>query len=169
MGGNIVLNTLLRRKSKGIKAAFVTGPLVSLSFKPNPVLLFLGKALKGLWPTLSQPGGVKTEHLSRDKSVVTAYINDPLVHGKISAVAGMDLLEASQFLDTFIGSVPVPTLIMHGGEDFVTSQPASENFAKRVSGDIIYRKWAGLYHEIHNEPEKEQVFAEMLTWLNAQV
>jgi alpha-beta hydrolase superfamily lysophospholipase len=169
MGGNFVLNTLLRRKLKGIKAAMVTGPLISLSFKPNPVLLFFGKALRSLWPTLSQPGGVKTEHLSRDKSVVTAYINDPLVHGKISAAAGMDLLEASQFLDTYTGALPVPTLIMHASEDFLTSQPASEAFAKRISSDITYRKWEGLYHEIHNEPEKEQVFAELLTWLNAQV
>jgi alpha-beta hydrolase superfamily lysophospholipase len=167
MGGNIVLNTLLRRNSEGITGAIVTGPLVSLAFKPNAFILFLGKLLRSIAPTFSQPGGVNTEHLSRDKSVVTAYINDPLVHGKISSAAGMDLLEASEFLNTYMGTMPVPTLMMHGGEDFVTAQPASEAFAKRVSGDITYRKWQGLYHEIHNEPEKELVFAELLTWLNA--
>lgn len=167
MGGNIVLNSLLRRNSKGITGAVVTGPLVSLAFKPNAFILFLGKLLRSIAPTFSQPGGVNTDHLSRDKSVVTAYINDPLVHGKISSAAGMDLLEASEFLNTYTGTMPVPTLMMHGSEDSITAQPASEAFAKRVSGDVTYRKWQGLYHEIHNEPEKELVFAELLTWLNA--
>jgi alpha-beta hydrolase superfamily lysophospholipase len=169
MGGNFVLNTLLRRKTTGITGAVLTGPLISLSFKPNAVLVFLGRGLRYLAPKFSQPGGVKTEHLSRDKSVVQAYIDDPLVHGKISSAAGMNLLEASEYLDTYTGSVPVPTLMMHATEDFLTSQPASEAFAKRVKGDITYRKWEGLYHEIHNEPEKAQVLEEIVVWLNAHV
>jgi alpha-beta hydrolase superfamily lysophospholipase len=169
MGGNFVLNTLLRRPTEGVSGAVVTGPLISLNFKPNPVLVFLGKGLRYIAPTLSQPGGVKTEHLSRDKSVVQAYIDDPLVHGKISAVAGMDLLDSSKFLNEYTGKMPVSTLIMHATEDFLTSQPASEAFAKRVSGDITYRKWEGLYHEIHNEPEKAQVLAELVAWLDAHI
>ncbi len=169
MGGNFVLNTLLRRNTRGIAGAVVTGPLISLSFKPNPVLVFLGRGLRHIAPTFTQPGGVKTEHLSRDKSVVQAYIDDPLVHGKITSAAGMNLLEASDFLDTYEGSMTVPTLMMHGAEDFVTSQSASEAFAKRVKGDITYRKWADLYHEIHNEPEKAQVLEEIVAWLDARV
>jgi alpha-beta hydrolase superfamily lysophospholipase len=170
MGGNFVLNTLLRRNPKGIAGAVTTGPLVSLAFKPNAVLVFLGRFLRTIAPMFSQPGGVKTEHLSRDKSVVTAYINDPLVHGTITSAAGMDLLEASEFLDTYAGALPVPTLIMHAGEDFLTSQPRSEAFAQRItSNNLTYRKWDGLYHEIHNEPEKAQVLGELLTWLDAHV
>jgi alpha-beta hydrolase superfamily lysophospholipase len=169
LGGNLVLNTLLRRNTEGVRGAITTGPLIALAFKPSAFLLFLGKLLRRIFPTLSQPGGVKPEHISRDKAVVDAYVKDPLVHGKVTTAAGIDLLEAGEFLNTYEGKMPVPTLIMHGSEDFLTSQPASEAFAKRVSGDMTYRKWNGLYHEIHNEPEKEQVFAEMLAWLNAHV
>jgi alpha-beta hydrolase superfamily lysophospholipase len=169
MGGNFVLNTLIRRNPKGITGAVLTGPLISLSFKPKPFLIFLGKTLRSILPTLSQPGGVVTDNLSRDKSVVQAYIDDPLVHGKITTAAGMNLLEASDFLDTYKGTIPVPTLIMHGSDDYLTSQPASEAFANRVKGDITYKKWEGLYHEIHNEPEKAQVLEEMVVWLNAHV
>jgi alpha-beta hydrolase superfamily lysophospholipase len=169
MGGNFVMNTLLRRHTEGIKGAILTGPLFSLNFQPNPLLVFLGKGLRYIAPKLPQPGGVKTEHLSRDKSVVQAYIDDPLVHGTITSVAGMNLLDSSAFLNTYTGSVPVPTLIMHATEDFLTSQPASEAFANRVKGDITYRKWEGLYHEIHNEPEKAQVLEEIVVWLNAHV
>jgi alpha-beta hydrolase superfamily lysophospholipase len=169
MGGNFVLNTLIRRNTAGVTGAVLTGPLISLSFKPKPFLIFLGKTLRSILPTLSQPGGVVTDGLSRDKTVVQAYINDPLVHGKITTAAGMNLLEASDFLDTYKGTMPVPMLIMHGSDDHLTSQPASEAFANRVKGDVTYKKWEGLYHEIHNEPEKAQVLEEMVVWLNAHV
>ena len=169
MGGNFVMNTLLRRHTEGVTGAILTGPLFSLNFKPNPVLVFLGKGLRYIAPKLPQPGGVKTDGLSRDKSVVQAYIDDPLVHGTITAVAGMNLLDSSKFLNTYEGSVPVPTLIMHGTDDFLTSQPASEAFANRVKGDITYKKWEGFYHEIHNEPEKAQVLEEIVLWLNAHI
>jgi alpha-beta hydrolase superfamily lysophospholipase len=169
LGGNLVLNTILRRHTEGISGIITTGPLIALAFKPSAFLLILGKLLRRIFPTLSQPGGVKPVHISRDKAVVDAYIKDPVVHGKVTTAAGMDLLEAADFLNTYAGKMPVPTLIMHGSDDFLTSQPASEAFAKRVEGDITYRKWDGLYHEIHNEPEKEQVFAALLTWLTTYV
>lgn len=169
MGGNFILNTLLRRNTEGVTGAVATGPLISLAFKPKPIMLFLGKTLRSIAPTFSQPGGVQTQYLSHDPAVVQAYIDDPLVHGTITTAAGMNLLESSDFLNTYEGKMPVPTLMMHGTEDFLTYQPASEAFANRVKGDITYRKWEGLYHEIHNEPEKAQVLEEIVVWLDAHV
>jgi alpha-beta hydrolase superfamily lysophospholipase len=169
MGGNFILNTILRRHTEGVTGLVATGPLVSLAFKPKPFMLFLGKMFRSIAPTLSQPGGVQTQYLSHDKAVVQAYIDDPLVHGTITTAAGMNLLESSEYLNTYEGTMPIPTLIMHGTEDFLTYQPASEAFANRVKGDITYRKWEGLYHEIHNEPEKMQVLEEIAVWLDAHV
>jgi alpha-beta hydrolase superfamily lysophospholipase len=169
MGGNFILNTILRRHTEGVTGLVTTGPLVSLAFKPKPIMLFLGKTLRSIAPTFSQPGGVQTQYLSHDPAVVQAYIDDPLVHGTITTAAGMNLLESSEYLNTYEGTMPIPTLMMHGTEDFLTYQPASEAFANRVKGDITYRKWVGLYHEIHNEPEKMQVLEEIAVWLDAHV
>ena len=169
MGGNFILNTILRRNTGGVKGLVATGPLVSLAFKPKPIMLFLGKTLRSIAPTFSQPGGVLTQYLSHDKAVVQAYIDDPLVHTTITTAAGMNLLESSEYLNTYQGTMPIPTLIMHGTADFLTYQPASEAFANRVKGDITYRKWEGLYHEIHNEPEKMQVLEEIVAWLDAHI
>ena len=39
--------------------------------------------------------------------------------------------------------------------------------AERVgSDDVTIRDWPGLRHEILNEPERDQVIAEMLDWLD---
>ena len=40
-------------------------------------------------------------------------------------------------------------------------------FADRVDGDCTYRRWDGLYHEVHNEPERQEVLEVMVGWLQA--
>ena len=168
MGGAIVLNYATQRKSK-LKGVIASAPLIQLSFKPNPVTLFLGKQLRKLVPTFTQSGGVEVNNLSRDKEIVAKYKADPLVHNKVSAEQGMALLENGEKLNQFSGKMPVPTLILHGTDDKLTSFSASEAFTKRVSGDVTFKKYEGLYHELHNEPEKKEVLKYISVWLNSKL
>jgi alpha-beta hydrolase superfamily lysophospholipase len=48
------------------------------------------------------------------------------------------------------------------------AQAASEEFANRVA-NVNYKKWVGLYHEVHNEPEKIDVLNGILDWINTQM
>jgi alpha-beta hydrolase superfamily lysophospholipase len=168
MGGNLVLNFVLRRNPSILRGVIASGPWIRLAFEPKPFLLILGKIMRFIYPKFTQDSGLVQSHISKDPSVVETYSKDPLVHGKITASAGVGLTENAAFLNEFAGKMPIPTLIMHGDEDLLTSQPASEEFAKRVSGDVTYRKWTGMYHEIHNEPDKAQVFDVTLNWLNSK-
>lgn len=168
MGGNLVLNYLIRR-TPSVSGAIVTGPWIQTAFKPNPIVVGLGKLMRSIVPTFSQPTGLKPTSISKDASVVAAYINDPLVFDKMSSAAGIGMLEAANYLDNYTAKLTVPTLIMHAEEDLLTSQPASEAFANRVQGDITYKKWAGMYHEIHNEPDKQQVLDYTLAWLDSKI
>jgi alpha-beta hydrolase superfamily lysophospholipase len=167
MGGNLVLNYVIRRQPT-LKGVIATGPWVLLAFEPKPILVTIGKLMRSIFPSFSQDSGLNQDHISKDTAVVEAYKNDPLVHGKITASASLSLLEAGEFLNNYAGEMPISTLIMHGDEDLLTSQPASEAFAKRVSGPVTYKKWKGMYHEIHNEPQQLEVFNYTLGWLERQ-
>jgi alpha-beta hydrolase superfamily lysophospholipase len=169
MGGNIVLNYLLRRPIEGLSAALTTGPWIQLAFEPAAAMLILGKMMRSVYPSFSQPSKLNTSDLSRDEKIVQLYINDPLVHGQISASAGMGLNEAAAYLNVYEGSVKLPLLIMHGSADKIISPKASEAFANRVQGDITYKKWDGFFHEIHNEPEKIEVLTYALGWLDSKL
>lgn len=164
MGGNLVLNYVLKRKLI-VKGLIVSSPWIQLAFQPKPILVAVGKLMRSVAPGFTQDSGLEQAHISKDPAIVEAYKIDPLVHGKITASASIGLLEAAAFLNSYTGEMPVPTLIMHAGEDLLTSQPASEAFAGRVSGPVTYKKWEGMYHEIHNEPQKNEVFNYMLGWL----
>jgi len=54
---------------------------------------------------------------------------------------------------------------MHGEGDQITSVEASKQFAKQVQQDCTLKSWEGLYHELHNEPEKAEIMSYLINWL----
>lgn len=172
MGGNIVLNYLLRKGSTGIKGFIATAPALRLAFEPSKFILSLGRLMRKIYPGFSQNNQLNVDQLSRDKNVVEIYKKDPLVHDKITSETGIGLLEWGQYcLDQAAKgvSLPCPVLLMHGSADGLTAASGTEEFAQGVKGDVSLKIWEGLYHEIHNEPEKQAVFEHTLNWINSKL
>ena len=167
MGGNLVINHCLYAKAK-VAGVIVTGPAFKPAFDPPAWKLSIGKFLYDMVPTLSLSNELDLQGLSRDPDVINAYNDDPLVHDRISARLGIDIIHTGEWVSKHAADFTEPMLLMHGGADRLTSAPASEEFAKKLKkvGDLCTLKiWPGLYHEIHNEPEKEEVLGFMLDWI----
>lgn len=164
MGGHLVLNYLFRRKPQ-LQGVIATAPWIRLAFPAPALKVLAGRLFRHILPAVALPNGLTVQHLSRDPAVVIDYQQDPLNHNLISMAAGVELLDGSIWLDRFEGGTPVPLLLQHGTDDKVTSAPATRELAGRLRGDVTHREWPGLYHEIHNEPEKETVFAFTLEWM----
>ncbi len=164
MGGNIVLNYVLRRKPK-IRGLIVSGPWIQTTEKPPALLIFIGRILNWVSPGLVLSNNLNVPKISKDPEVVQAYIDDPYVYRGISARMASEMLDAANWLDKYEGEMPIPTLIMHGSEDGLTSPKASLDFSKRVEGIVVHKMWEGLYHEIHNEKEQNEVFDYTLNWI----
>jgi len=163
-GGQTLLRYLIRRHPR-ITGAVVTGPHIRLAFKANPLLVAAGKFTRLVYPTFSQPNQLDVTKLSRTSAVVEAYRQDPHVTDRLSSQVGIDVLETAADLDAWQGQLPVPTLLMHGTADGITSYTGTEAFAERNPTNTTLKLWPELYHEIHNEPEREEVFAFTLAWL----
>jgi alpha-beta hydrolase superfamily lysophospholipase len=66
--------------------------------------------------------------------------------------------------------VRVPLLILHGTADRVAAVEGSrELFQRAGTADKTLRLYPGLYHEVLNEPEKEQVLADLIAWIDRRV
>lgn len=168
MGGNLVLAYTLKRHP-AIAGVISTAPWIQLAFQPSAILVAVANLMRRVFPAFIQKNSLITEHLSRDKAVVEAYKKDPLVHDFISVSAATGMLETAAWLDAYTGKFPLPLLLMHGGADQITSSKASAAFAKRVEGDITWHLWENFYHEIHNEPEKEEVLDVMTEWMDGVI
>jgi alpha-beta hydrolase superfamily lysophospholipase len=165
MGGNLVLNFALRRKPD-LHGVIATDPWLKLAFDPPASQVLLGRLTNGIAPAFVQHSKLDTKGLSHDQAVVTAYANDPLVHDKISARLFVTIYESGLWALEHAAEFPLPLLLMHGAADPITSARASQEFARKAGDKVTIKVWDGLYHEIHNEPEKAEVFKVMLGWLD---
>lgn len=164
MGGNLSLNYLIRRQPT-INAAIVTSPYLRLAFEPPKWKVVLGKLSAGLVPTLTQPTGLETAAISRDTAVVKAYEADKLVHDKITSAFFVNVHFAGPYAIEHAAKIKTPLLIMHGLEDRLTSPEGTKEFMQNVKANVTVKYWPGLFHEIHNEPEQQEVFQTEFDWL----
>ena len=119
-------------------------------------------------PAFSLSNGIDIQGLSRDKKIVHAYASDPLVHDRISARLGIDMIQNGLWAGEHAEEFPLPLLLMHGSRDHITSVQASREFAAKAGDCCTLKIWDDLYHEIHNEPEQGEVFAYLLDWLKSK-
>lgn len=167
LGGNMVTNYILKRDNN-LKGAIISSPWYKLSFSPPKFLLFLAKIMNKVYPKFTQKSNLDAFALTQDKKIVDAYINDPLLHGKISPRMLTEIIKAGQWVLGNAKKIDIPILLQHGNGDKVTSYKASSEFylkAKEAGNDIVFKEWQGLYHELHNEPEKEKVFEFVYNWI----
>ena len=76
------------------------------------------------------------------------------------------MIKAAQFLNAYSGKFEMPLLVMHGAEDKIVSPKGSRALVDRIEGDITFKEWKGLFHEIHNEPISVEIFEFTLNWIN---
>ena len=164
LGGGLVLQYVLQRDPI-LAGLIVTSPLIRLAFQAPALKVIVGKFLRHILPTLTLPTGLAANFISHDPAVVLAYRADPLVHDKLSTAAGVAILEMGEWLDSFSGIFSIPVLLMHGADDKITSAAATKAFFGRVAGEVAHKEWPGLWHEMHNEKEQEQVFSYTLAWM----
>jgi alpha-beta hydrolase superfamily lysophospholipase len=167
MGGTISTLFAIVRQPE-IRGLLLSGPSLKLSDRYPPLLLTLAKIISFVLPKARLPK-LDAGAVSRDPEVVRNYENDPLVYrGGIPARTGAELNRAMERIRQGMESLRLPLLIMHGTGDLLADPEGSSLLHDRAeSGDKTLKRYEGLYHEILNEPERAEVLADMVAWLEA--
>lgn len=164
LGGNLVLNYVLRRQPK-FAGVIATGPWLKLTIEPSSWLRTVAIFLNRLMPTFSLPSGLEINALSHDLNEINAYKVDPFVHDRISVRLFVVMDQAGHWAIDNAAQFNLPLLLMHGGGDRITSAEATKLFASHVQKDCTLKIYPGLYHELHHELEKEEIVADLINWL----
>lgn len=169
MGGLIAAAFLLENQAT-FRASVLSGPALKSDAAPPALLLGLVRLLSRIVPTVPIMA-LDATGVSRDPDVVAAYMADPLVfHGKLSARLIAELFAAMTAALERVPEIHLPIMFLHGEKDVLTSPAGSIDMHERVaSTDKTVKIYPGLYHEIFNEPEQEQVLGDMTTWLEAHL
>ncbi|MGH3558796.1 MAG: serine aminopeptidase domain-containing protein, partial [Mycobacterium sp.] len=67
-------------------------------------------------------------------------------------------------------ALTAPLLVVHGSEDRLIAIDGSRRLVDAVgSSDVELKVYPGLYHEVFNEPERDQVLDDVVSWINARL
>ncbi len=167
MGGLVALDCALRNP-RVLQALVLSAPALAAEAVPTFKLL-LAKLMSRIAPNA---GALVLEaaSVSRDAAVVRAYQQDPLVfHGSIPSRTVVELLAAMESTASRANSLKLPVLVQHGTADrlvpLAVVQPVYARLGEPKQRTL--RIYEGLYHEVYNEPERDRVIADLLSWLEA--
>ncbi len=149
-----------------VEALVLSSPALDIGLRgaQKMLLALLGR----IAPNFAVGNGLKPEWISRDPAVVEAYVDDPLVHDRVSPKLVRFMLEGGQFVRAHAAQWRVPTLLMYAGSDRCVAPAGSDAFAAAAPVNTVTAlAFAPLFHEIFNEPEQAEVFTVLAQWLAA--
>lgn len=169
MGGGIVFAYGVERPDN-YDLMVLSGPAVAAQDQVSPLLALAAKVLGAVVPGLPAQD-LDVDAISRDPAVVAAYKSDPLVyHGKVTAGIGRALLQVGETMPQRAPALTAPLLVVHGSEDRLIPVAGSHRLVECVgSTDVELKVYPGLYHEVFNEPEREQVLDDVVSWITARL
>ncbi|MBB1022148.1 alpha/beta hydrolase [Dietzia sp. E1] len=174
MGGLIAGESALRRPWD-LKGLILSSPgLVVGEGTPEP-LRALAPVIARLLPFLPVEK-LDPREISRVPEYVEDYSSDPLVHHKgVPAVSAGTMLAGGLKLIERSRALRLPTLVLNGSADTITSPTGSRRFAQVAGTDhdprpeITYREIEGGLHELFNDLCADEAYAALGEWLDARL
>ena len=165
VGGTIALAYCINYQNE-VDGLILSGATIKPGNSLSPTKILLARLLSLIMPKMAVDV-IDASAISQDQAVVDAYIHDSLVYrGKIRARLGVELLKIMQELPNQMSETRLPILIMSGSTDRLSNPEGSQILYDCISSrDKTLKFYDGLYHEIFNEPGRDQVFNDMDNWL----
>ncbi len=127
----------------------------------------LGAAAARATPRLSMPSGIDPRLLARDPHVGEAYVADPWVHGRLSARLYGEWTRASREVLERARDLHTSYLLLLSPEDPIIDAAAAEEFDRAAAVGQTVRRYPDSWHEPFQDLGREEVFADLLAWLES--
>ncbi|HEX2218394.1 MAG TPA: alpha/beta hydrolase [Gemmatimonadales bacterium] len=168
LGGLIVLDYALEHP-EGLRGVVVASPPLGRLGVPAP-LLALGRILSRVWPRFSLRTGMDLSGLARDPVVRETLLADPLFHRVGTARLSTEVRAAIARVQAAAPRFPLPLLVLHGSADRMVPPDGSRSFVARVGHpDRELREYAGAFHVLFADLERERVLADVERWIVARL
>ncbi len=169
MGGLVALGYALADPPRPQPDLLVlSAPAIAAAVAPWKRILagVLGRVL----PRLAIPNELPPGGLSHDPQVEVAYRNDPLNVHRTTTRFGLELFNEQIRVRSRLAqsrALPMPTYVLHGSDDAIVPVSASASLEGRAN--VTRRVYPGLRHEMHNEPEADEVIGDTIAWIEGAI
>lgn len=170
-GGLLVLRHAVS-DAEGIDGIIISSPFLGMhpDSKPPAALQMMANIVSTFSKKLMFSKVADPAFLSRTPGIAEAYVADPLVSSTVSARWFTEVMKAQLETREMADRLSVPALIMQSGDDRLVDPSVTRDWAAQAPANLVeYVEWPELYHEMFNEPEREQVFERMEIWLDQRI
>jgi lysophospholipase len=170
MGGLISIR-LLQEEHLNLAGVILSSPCLGLVKTPSKFLNMVSYGLNVIYPSLRMNSGLTVQMATRNLDVQEADSNDTLYVTRVSIRWYRELTAAMKLAFENLEKVQdIPMLLMQGGDDkIVKNASVKEWFNRAPLSEKRFKEWAKCYHEIFNEPEREEVFEYAKDFVNSQL
>jgi lysophospholipase len=171
MGGNIVMNTLLRSSpepSSSYICAILEAPWFGLNDPPSLLMVSTAKILSKVLPNIRHKREMQHDNLSSLPERRGLYSKDPLYHGYISMRMLTGILEACKFAMVNASKLSIPTYLAYADNELVVCNKAILEFAEKA-GDIVTLKEYTSNHAIHNDSIRDSYISDIVSYLDSKI
>lgn len=167
MGGTVVASYLVTGE-RDLSGAILSAPAIRSQRGSSAIARAVLSILARLLPRLPV-GQLDSAEISRDPQVVARYDADPLVYrGRMPVGTIAALVSAARMVLADTDKMTLPLLLMHGTLDTLADPEGSRQLHEEAAtSDKTLKLYEGLYHEIFNEPEQDEVLGDLVEWLEA--
>ncbi|MEE9372069.1 MAG: lysophospholipase [Saprospiraceae bacterium] len=168
MGGLIATAYCTLYRPDNLNGVITSG--AALKVDDSPVLQTIAPFLSEIIAH-AKTKSIGSQDISRDADVVADYDSDPKVYrGGIKMRTASEILLRIKKTNRIAHLFTQPVLFMHGSADQITNPEGTIHFCEKCNSvDKELKMWDGFFHELINEPEKEEVIKYMVQWLNARL
>lgn len=153
-------------KPDGVAALVLVSPLLDPRFELPEKAGGLRGLFKKVLPTSPGRTGWTAEQRTSSPSAQAALRSDKDAHGVVTLRAGEEALEAARRYVPKIGALPMPVLVLAGGQDAIVS---SERLRALKSARVDVEVFDGLRHDLFHEAGTPDVIARLSSWLDARL
>jgi lysophospholipase len=159
-----------RPAAEQLAGMVISAPLYGLAIVVPGWKAAMGDVMSRLWPSLALEAGVDAETLSKDADRNRDYLEDPLIFSKATSRWFTETKLAQEQSLAEAQRIAVPVLLLHSPDDRVNAYAATRAIYDRLDvDDKTIKPYKGLRHELFNEVEREEVFTDVLEWLEARL
>ena len=156
------------KKTCNLQGIIATSPFLKLAFEPPKFKLAIGKLLQKIAPSITMGNEINPNDISREKIEVDAYINDPLIHSKISPNFSLTFIDSGKWAIDNASKLNVPIILLHGTGDKIIDYRGTQEFANNANRATL-KLYENGYHELQNDLCKNEMLMDVVNWISSQL
>jgi 2,4-dienoyl-CoA reductase-like NADH-dependent reductase (Old Yellow Enzyme family)/alpha-beta hydrolase superfamily lysophospholipase len=169
--GSIIAQAYARQRQASLAGIVLVGPPFGVPERVARPLLAVSGLIAAAAPRLAMRPAPPVPHISRVRAFQNELDWDPwCYHGPLRARAGHQLVKALSEIEHHISELSLPLLLLYGSEDKIVSlREVQENHRRWGGKDRTLTIMKGLYHDVLNEPERQEAIDSIISWIAARL